>query len=52
MPNTLDLERDAALVDRDQAAVRDGDAVRVARQIQARAATALYRFSYESASVF
>jgi hypothetical protein len=29
-PVVLDLERDAVLVDRDQAAVRDGDAVRVA----------------------
>src|ERR1700686_4552164 len=32
-PVVLDLERDAVLVDRDQAAVRDGDAVGVARQI-------------------
>jgi hypothetical protein len=32
-PVVLDLERDAVLVDRDQTAVRDGDAVRVARQI-------------------
>ena len=32
-PVILDLERDAPLVDCDQAAVRDGDAVGVARQI-------------------
>ncbi len=32
-PVVLDLERDAVFVDRDQAAVRDGDAVGVARQI-------------------
>ena len=32
-PVVLDLERDAVLVECDQAAVRDGDAVRVARQI-------------------
>ena len=32
-PVVLDLERDAALVDCDQTAVRDGDAVGVARQI-------------------
>ncbi len=32
-PVILDLERDAPLVDCDQTAVRDGDAVRIARQI-------------------
>ena len=32
-PIVLDLECDASLVERDQAAVRDGDAVGIARQI-------------------
>jgi hypothetical protein len=37
-PVVLDLERDAALFDRDQTAVRDGDAVGIARQIVIRPA--------------
>ena len=32
-PVSFDLERDAVLVDRDQTAVRDGDAVGISRQI-------------------